>query len=87
VGSMSAPLRWLLRLGGVEGDRQAGIADLKTTAHSGRYLAPFARILLAIAYVREKDKARALEILTSLRSQFPGNPLFPEEIGRLQSSR
>jgi hypothetical protein len=87
VGSMSTPVRWLLRMGGVQGDKQAGIADLQTTAKSGRYLAPFARILLAIAYVRDKDRARALEILTSLRSQFPGNTLFPREIGRLESSR
>jgi hypothetical protein len=47
----------------------------------------FAGLLLAIAYVRDKGKARALEILTSLCSQFPGNTLFLKEIGRLQSSR
>ena len=38
---------------------KAGIADLQLTAEHGHYLAPFARILLAIAYVREKDQARA----------------------------
>jgi hypothetical protein len=38
---------------------------------------PFARILLAIAYAREKDRTRALEVLTSPRAQFPGNTPFP----------
>jgi hypothetical protein len=85
VGSMAAPVRWFLRMGGLPGDKQAGIADLQMTAQHGRYLAPFARILLAIAYVRDKDKPRALELLTSLRAQFPGNTLFPREILRLQT--
>jgi len=85
IGSMAAPVRWLVRLGGVSGDKQAGITELQLTAQRGRYLAPFARILLAIAYVRDNDKARALEILTSLRNDFPENPLFAREIGKLDS--
>jgi hypothetical protein len=86
IGSMTAPVRWFLRMGGLPGDKQGGIADLQTTAEHGHYLAPFARILLAIAYVRDKDNTRALVLLTSLRTQFPGNTLFPREIARLQPS-
>jgi hypothetical protein len=52
---MSAPVRWLLKMGGLPGDKQGGIADLQLTAQHGHYLAPFARILLAIACVRDKD--------------------------------
>lgn len=85
VGSMAAPVRWVLRLGGVGGDKQKGIAELQLTAEHGRYLAPFARILLAIAFVREKDKPRARELLASLHQEFPHNPLFPNEIARLDS--
>jgi hypothetical protein len=85
IGSMAAPIRWLVRLGGVSGDKQKGIADLQLTAQRGHYLAPFARILLAIAYVREKDKARARELLVSLRDEFPQNPLFTQEIARLDT--
>ena len=87
IGSMSAPVRWLVRLGGVAGDRQAGISELQLTAGHGRYLAPFARILLAIAYVREKDRPRARDLLVSLRNDFPENPLFAREIGRLDAKR
>jgi hypothetical protein len=85
TGTMAAPVRWLLRLGGISPDKQGGIEDLQITATQGHYLAPFARILLAIAYVREKNKPRALELLTQLRSEFPANPLFSREISRLQS--
>jgi hypothetical protein len=87
IGSMAAPARWLLRMGGLPADKQGGIADLQMTADHGHYLAPFARVLLAIAYVREKDKARAIEILSSLETEFPENSLFPREISRLRASR
>jgi hypothetical protein len=86
IGSMSAPVRWMLRMGGLPGDKQAGISDLQTTAAHGHYLAPFARVLLSIAYVREKNKAQALQILSGLRSEFPSNPLFQREIARLEAA-
>jgi hypothetical protein len=87
IGSMAAPVRWILRLGGLPSDKAGGIADLQATADHGHYLAPFARILLAIVYVREKDKPQALQLLTALRSEFPANTLFPREIARLQTAR
>jgi len=81
---MAAPVRWLLRMGGVSGDKARGISELQTTAAKGQLLAPFARILLAIAYVRDKDKPRAREILLTLQKDFPNNHLFPLELARLE---
>jgi hypothetical protein len=86
IGSMAAPVRWILRMGGLPADKQGGIADLQTTAEHGHYLAPFARILLAIAYVREKNAPRAMELLTGLQREFPANTLFPRQIARLQAA-
>jgi hypothetical protein len=86
IGSMAAPVRWILRMGGLPSDKQGGIADLQTTAEHGHYLAPFARILLSIAYVREKDKPRALQLLTGLQREFPTNTLFPRQIAHLQAA-
>ncbi len=83
IGSMAAPVRWILRLGGVSGDKAEGISELQMTAKEGRLLAPFARILLAIAYVREKQPAQARELLLSLQQEFPDNPLFANELARL----
>jgi hypothetical protein len=85
IGSMAAPVRWILRIGGLPSDKEGGLADLRTTADHGHYLAPFARILLAIAYVREKDKPKAVQLLIALRAEFPGNTLFPREIARLSA--
>lgn len=83
IGSMAAPVRWILRIGGVQGDKQGGIAELHTTADHGQLLAPFARILLAIAYVREKDVVQARELLLGLQGEFPDNTLFGKELARL----
>jgi hypothetical protein len=87
VGNLIAPLRWILRAGGLRADKKGGLTDLEMTAEHGHYLAPFARILLAIAYVREKDKPRAIELLTGLQHDFPANPLFAREIARLQLAK
>ena len=83
IGSMAAPVRWVLRLGGVSGDKAAGIAELQLTAQQGHLLAPFARILLSIAYVREKDLPRAREMLMALQKEYPNNTLFGRELSRL----
>ena len=85
IGSMAAPVRWIMRLGGVSGDKAQGLVELQITADHGQYLGPFARILLAIAYVRDKDNARARGVLASLRDEFPKNPLFAREIARLDA--
>jgi hypothetical protein len=86
IGSMAAPVRWILRLGGVAGDKAGGIAELQTTAAQGHLLAPFARILLAIAYVREKDLPHARELLLALQRDFPDNTLFGRELARLDKN-
>ena len=83
IGSLFAPFRWLLHLGGVDGNKEEGLADVKLTAEHGRYFAPFARILLAIAYVRDKDKVQARQVLAALHDDFPENGLFVREIQRL----
>jgi hypothetical protein len=85
IGSMAAPVRWFLRMGGVAGDKKQGIAELQMTADHGQYLGPFARILLAIAYVRDKDNTRARLLLANLRDEFPKNTLFTNEIARLDA--
>src|SRR5436305_2634020 len=62
IGSMAAPVRWLVRLGGVSGDKQAGIKELKLVADRGHYLARFADILLAIDYVRDHHTKHARDL-------------------------
>ncbi|HXK61649.1 MAG TPA: tetratricopeptide repeat protein [Acidobacteriota bacterium] len=85
IGSLFAPLRWLLRLGGYSGDREEGLRQLQLVADNGRLLAPFARLLLAIASLRAGHPQRARQLLETLRNQFPDNPLYAKEIARIDA--
>jgi hypothetical protein len=80
----AAPVRWLLELGGAQVDRERGIQDLRLTAEKGHYLSPYARLLLAVAALRNKDQAQARNLLTALVREFPHNKLYSEELARLQ---
>ncbi len=78
-----APLRWLLRVGGAQTDRDRGLENLRLTAESGHYLLPYARVLLAVAALRDRNVPRAKELLEGLAKQFPNNPLYGQELARL----
>jgi hypothetical protein len=83
VGDL-ATICWVLRMQGVFGDRKEGLQELRLTAAHGRYLAPLARILLAVAYLGNKDIQQAKQLLSALAREFPDNPLFPAAIARLE---
>ena len=84
LSAKPAPVRWFLRLTGAQTDKSVGIEKLKLTAEKGHYLAPFARLLLAVAALRDNDIAKAKEILAGLTHEFPQNPLYRQELARLE---
>jgi hypothetical protein len=81
-----APLRVLLRLTGSGVDREKGIELLQVTALHGYYLEPFAKLLLAVAALRNSNREQASALLTGLRDRFPDNELFSRELGRVNST-
>lgn len=83
LGLKPAPVRWALRIYGAQTDKDLGIARLRLTAEKGHYLLPFARLLLAVAALRDKDRNRARELLAGLVRQFPNNTLYKRELDRL----
>jgi hypothetical protein len=83
IGGKPAPVRWMLRLGGLKGDQEQGLQELTLAAQHGHYLAPFARILLAFDDLRHKNKTEARKKLALLNEQFPHNPHFREEMVKL----
>jgi hypothetical protein len=78
-----APVRWLLRLGGAQTDRNKGLSDLRLVAEKGRYLQPYAQLLLAVAALRANDKVRARDLLSNLAQRFPGNRLYRDELKKI----
>ena len=81
-----APLRVLLRLTGSGVDREKGIKLLQVTALHGYYLEPFAKLLLAVAALRNSNREEASALLTGLRDRFPDNELFSRELSRVNST-
>ena len=77
------PVRWLLRLGGARTDKMEGIRKLQLTAEKGHYLLPYARLLLAVAALRDQNAAQARQILQELVHEFPRNELYRSELRRL----
>jgi hypothetical protein len=77
------PARWLLRLTGAQTDKDRGIEKVKLAAQNGHYLQPFARLMLAVQNLRDKNRAAAKEILAGLAREFPGNKLYAAELAKL----
>lgn len=83
LGENAAPVRWVLRMTGAQTDKDEGLQRLRTTAEKGVYLAPFARLLLAVAALRDRDRQTARTLLASLAMEFPGNQLYAIELKRI----
>jgi hypothetical protein len=84
LGLTPAPVRWMLRLYGAQTDKAEGINQVRLTAEKGRYLLPYARLLLAVAALRDKDTIKAREILQGLAREFPKNTLYSKELAKLE---
>ncbi|HLJ44850.1 MAG TPA: hypothetical protein VKU01_02505 [Bryobacteraceae bacterium] len=83
LGINAAPVRWVLHLAGAETDKAEGIAKLRLTAQKGHLLMPFARLMLAVAALRDKDRGTAKQLLAGLVQEFPQNSLYARELARL----
>ena len=78
-----AAIRWILGVTGASTDKEQGIKLLTLTATQGHYLAPFARMMLAVAAIRDGNPQQARSILTTLAKQYPGNTLYERQLARI----
>jgi hypothetical protein len=76
TGIKPAPVRWMLSLGGIDPDKEQGIRELQQTAAHGNLLKPFAKLLLAVAALRDKNDAEGCGLLNELATEYPRNPLY-----------
>jgi hypothetical protein len=82
IGSLNAGYRMGLWFIGIHGDKKLGMEQLGKTADSGRYLQPFAKILLALSARREKQNVLAQRLLLELTQEFPANATFATEYAK-----
>jgi hypothetical protein len=82
IGSLNPGYRFALWFGGIHGDKKLGMAQVAKTVENGRYLRPFAKIMLALAARREKQNALAQKLLRELKEEFPANDTFAAEYAK-----
>jgi len=83
IGSLPFYIKWFVHFDGVNGSKNTGIQNLQLVARSGQYLRPFAKILLAMVYLREKQPRETEKLLASLSSEYPENPLLRKELAKV----
>src|SRR3981189_907482 len=82
IGSLSGGARFMLWFGGIHGDKKLGMQQLEKTIENGRYLQPFAKILLALAARREKQNPLAQKLFLELSEEFPESALYAAEYAK-----
>jgi hypothetical protein len=85
IGCLPGYKRAALWFGGVHGDRAQGLQQLSRAASSehAHYLRPYARLMLALAALRERNSDLARQQLQALVMEFPENPLFAAELAKV----
>jgi predicted Zn-dependent protease len=83
AGSLPFFVRWFVKFENVQGSKERAIENLRTAAASGRYLGPFAKILLSIIYLREKKPEDSARMLEEFARDYPENALVRRELAKL----
>jgi hypothetical protein len=76
TGIKPAPVRWVLSLGGIDPNKEQGLRELEQTAAHGNLLKPFAKLLLAVAALRDKNNSQGCDLLHQLAVAYPRNALY-----------
>lgn len=85
IGSLPFFVRWFIKVENINGNKEQGIKTVEIVAQKGHYLKPFAKILLAMAHLREKRPRAAEQILAELVNDYPENSLFRKELAQLSA--
>ncbi len=85
IANLPFYFRWFARFDDVEGSKSQGIERLRTVAEKGHYMKGFARIVLAIAYMREKKPEETRRLLLDLVRDYPENPLLKKELAKVSA--
>jgi hypothetical protein len=82
IGSLNVGFRAMLWFGGIHGEKKLGMEQVGQTVERGRYLKPFAKIMLALAARREKQNKLAQKLFRELSEEFPESPQYAIEYAK-----
>lgn len=77
-------LKFFLALRGDGTSKEEGIRQLTLCAEKGHFLAPFARMMLAVADMRDGKVPQARQLLNGLSEEFPQNDLYKRQLQKLR---
>jgi tetratricopeptide (TPR) repeat protein len=83
VSKLNFFFRLFVRFDRIEGSKLKAIEDLRKVVASGRYYPPFAKTLLSVIYLRDKQPQQALVLLRELARDYPDNNIFRNEVKRV----
>ncbi len=83
LGSLPFFVRWVAHFDDTQGSKTLGISRLEKVASTGHYLGPFAKILLALIFLREKTPDKSLKLLRELSEAYPENPFLRKEMDKV----
>jgi len=77
LGSLPFFVRWFVRIDNLNPNKDQGVKAVEVVARDGHYLKPFAKILLAVADLRDKKTARCACDYGRAGSRLPGESPLP----------
>lgn len=86
VGSVPFVIRWLMKIDQVDGDRKKGVELMEKCARGGRYLKPFAQMMLATIYQKDKRMKESRQMLEAFAADHPDNQVVRNELAKMPKS-
>ena len=86
VSSLNFFFRLFIHFDQIEGSKQKAVENLRKVIAGGRYYPPYAKILLSVIYLREKQPDQALVLLQEVERDFPENTLIRNEVKHVSDS-
>jgi hypothetical protein len=83
LGSLPFFMRWFVKFEDTQGSKEEGLRKLQIAATKGDYFKPFAKLLLAIFYLRQKEPELSERYLAQYEALYPQNPLVRRERKKL----
>jgi tetratricopeptide (TPR) repeat protein len=87
VGALPLPFKFLIGFVGITGSKSKGMELLRDDAQRGRATSVEARTVIALFLRREGKYADAIEVVQSLKQQYPRNYLFCLEEANLRKDK
>jgi hypothetical protein len=86
IGSVPFVVRWLMKIEQASGDKKKGLELMEKCARDGKYLKPFAQMMLASIYQKDKRLKESRSLLEAFAADHPDNQVVRTELAKMPKS-